>query len=417
MPMPKISSWYPVGPDSDFPIQNLPFGVYESPVSRKPHLCSALGDQIVDLEVLAQHGFFEDLVADQTVFSLPNLNAFIGLGKSVTGAVRKRLQDILDDKREEWDAFELADFLLYPQDKARMLLPLEIPNYTDFYSSEEHARNVGSLFRDPENALLPNWKHLPVGYHGRASSIVVSGTPIRRPNGQYLVAGSETPVFGPTRQLDFELEIAFVTGATTPLGTAIPIEKAEDHIFGFVLFNDWSARDIQAWEYRPLGPFLGKSFASTISPWVVTLEALRPLRCPGPEQSPPPLAHLRHNGATNFDLQLEVGLQAKGHSAQTICRTNSKFLYWSAAQQLAHQTSNGCPISIGDLYASGTISGPEEGTQGSLLEITHGGKKSLSLPGNQTRTFLEEGDTVYFSGYGLYEGLRIGFGACQGEVV
>jgi fumarylacetoacetase len=291
-----------------------------------------------------------------------------------------------------------------------------VPNYTDFYSSEEHATNVGSMFRDPKNALLPNWKHVPVGYHGRASSIVVSGTPIYRPKGQIKLPDTEQPIFSPSRKLDFELEVAFITCAETKLGTSINTHEAEDNIFGVVLFNDWSARDIQQWEYVPLGPFLGKNFGSTISPWIVTLDALEPFRINGPAQNPSVLPYLTYQGEKNFDISLEVSMISAQEERLVVSRSNFKYMYWNMSQQLAHQTINGCNIQVGDVYASGTISGPLPDSYGSLLELTWNGQRPLTLDGGAARTFIEDGDTILMKGYAEKDGVRIGFGECKGKI-
>jgi len=298
-----------------------------------------------------------------------------------------------------------------------MQMPIRVSNYTDFYSSEEHATNVGSMFRDPKNALLPNWKHLPVGYHGRASSIVVSGTSLHRPKGQVKLPDSELPVFCPSKKLDFELEVAFVTCGDTKLGQPIRLADAEKYIAGFVLFNDWSARDIQQWEYVPLGPFLGKNFGSTISPWIVTLDALEPFRAAGPQQFPHVLPYLAYEGDKNFDIQLEVSLQPEKSEEAVVCRSNFKYMYWNVNQQLAHHTVNGCNIQVGDIYASGTISGPSPGSYGSLLELTWNGQKSLRMPDGQERKFIEDNDTVIIRGHAEKDGVRIGFGECKGKIL
>ena len=298
-----------------------------------------------------------------------------------------------------------------------MLLPVRIPNYTDFYSSEEHATNVGSMFRDPKNALLPNWKHLPVGYHGRASSIVVSGTNIHRPKGQIKTADKKLPEFSATQKLDFELEVAFITCGESKLGHSISVAQADDYIVGFVLFNDWSARDIQQWEYVPLGPFLGKNFASTISPWIVTMDALEPFRVSGPPQDPKVLPYLAYEGKKNFDVLLEVLFQSDNSDQTILCRSNYKFLYWNINQQLAHHTVNGCNVQVGDLYASGTISGPSPGSYGSMLELSWNGQRPLTMPDGSERRFLEDGDTVIMRGYAEKDGVRIGFGECKGKIL
>lgn len=412
---PRLHSWVEGAADSDFPIQNLPFGIY-SYANQPMRVCTAIGPYIADLQVLDEHGFFEDLQLESGIFEQPSLNAFIRQGKSKTRAVRQRLADILDDDLEEWDASELREFFLIEQKAVTMHLPVAVGDYTDFYSSKEHATNVGRLFRDPDKALMPNWVHLPVGYHGRASTIVVSGTSVHRPLGQILPEGQEKPVLSASQKLDFELETAFVIGRETPLGTRIPMTEAEDFIFGVLLFNDWSARDIQKWEYQPLGPFLGKSFASTVSPWVVTLDALEPFRVEGPKQDPPVLPYLQSSAHHHFDIHLEAVLRTAGGTEQVITRTNHRHLYWSMAQQLTHQTINGCRVQVGDLYASGTISGTAPDSLGSMLEITRNGQTPLPLPNGEVRTFLEDGDTIILRGYCQKDGLRIGFGEARATI-
>ncbi|MCO6487517.1 MAG: fumarylacetoacetase [Phaeodactylibacter sp.] len=413
---PNLKSWVEVPPGSDFPIQNLPFGVFKTP-GLTPRLCTAIGDYVADLQVLAEHGFFDDLSIDTRVFARPFLNDFIALGKAKTGAVRSRLSEILDDNLEDWDASQLADYFLHKQSEVQMLLPVRVGDYTDFYSSREHATNVGTMFRSKENALMPNWLHLPVGYHGRASSIIVSGTPVCRPKGQQMPDGAEKPVFGPSRLLDFELEMAFVIGRETALGQSVDIAHAEDYIFGLCLFNDWSARDIQKWEYVPLGPFLGKSFASTISPWIVTLDALEPFRTEGPKQNPSPLPYLQTKGPGSFDIQLEVEIRPEAGKGKVVCQSNFKYLYWSMAQQLAHHTVNGCNIRVGDMMASGTISGPTPDSYGSMLELSWRGTTPIAMPDGSERRFLLDGDTVALRGWCEKEGLRVGFGEANGKVL
>ncbi|MCB0578209.1 MAG: fumarylacetoacetase [Phaeodactylibacter sp.] len=413
---PNLKSWVEVPPGSDFPIQNLPFGIFKTP-GLTPRLCTAIGDYVADLQVLAEHGFFDDLGIDPRVFARPFLNDFIALGKAKTGAVRSRLSEILDDNLEDWDASQLADYFLHRQSEVQMLLPVRVGDYTDFYSSREHATNVGTMFRSKENALMPNWLHLPVGYHGRASSIIVSGTPVRRPKGQQMPDGAEKPVFGPSRLLDFELEMAFVIGRETALGQSVDIADAEDYIFGLCLFNDWSARDIQKWEYVPLGPFLGKSFASTISPWIVTLDALEPFRTEGPKQDPNPLPYLQTKGPGSFDIQLEVEIRPEAGEGKVVCQSNFKHLYWSMAQQLAHHTVNGCNIRVGDMMASGTISGPTPDSYGSMLELSWRGTTPIAMPDGSERRFLLDGDTAILRGWCEKEGLRVGFGEASGKVL
>jgi fumarylacetoacetase len=411
-----LQSWVEVPHRSDFPLQNLPYGIFKT-ARLSPRAGVAIGNYIVDLAVLSAAGKFSGIVSDVRVFSQPTLNDFIALGKPVTNKVRERLQELLSEENSELkNDISLCEQAFVNQADATMLLPVHIPNYTDFYSSIEHATNVGKLFR-PDNPLMPNWKHLPVAYHGRASSIVVSGTPIRRPRGQTKADDAPCPSFGPTKALDFELEMAFVIGKETSLGESISTSVAEDYIFGLVIFNDWSARDIQKWEYVPLGPFLGKNFGSSISPWIVPLEALKEFRVAPPVQEPEVLPYLQQSGNTNFDIQLEVELTTSSGASAVISRSNTKYLYWSIRQQLAHHTVNGCNVEVGDLYASGTISGPTPDSLGSLLEITEGGKKSLVLPDGSERKYLQDGDTITIRAFAEKDGLRIGFGSCAGTIL
>jgi len=414
---PSLRSWVDVPADSDFPIQNLPFGIARRKQDATPVVVVAIGDQVADLQVLAEHGFFDDLGIPREVFSQPVLNDLIALGKAKTSALRNRMSQILDSDFDEWDASELAPFFICPQAEVEMLMPLRVGDYTDFYSSIEHASNVGAMFRDPQNALLPNWRHLPVGYHGRASSIVVSGTPIRRPKGQTLPAGADTPVFGASARMDFELEMAFVVGKDTRLGESVSVAEAEDYIFGMMLFNDWSARDIQQWEYVPLGPFLGKNFGSTVSPWVVMLEALEPFKVAGPKQEPEVLPYLQSEGDRNFDLHLEVWIRPEKGAPTRVCLSNFKYMYWNMAQQLAHHTVNGCNIQVGDLCASGTISGPDPGSYGSMLELSWKGTRPIAMADGSTRTFLNDGDEVILRGWGERDGIRVGFGEAKGVLL
>jgi fumarylacetoacetase len=406
-----LSSWLPVPPDSDFSLHNLPFGVFRHETG-KPRAGIAIGDHILDLAAAAQAGLFGKRRFFQKIFEQETLNDFIALGKPVSNRVRRRVQEWLCSA----EAPDNAASLLRDRAHSTMRMPLRVPNYTDFYSSIEHATNVGKLFR-PDNPLLPNWRWLPVGYHGRASSVVASGTPIRRPWGQILPKGAETPIYAPAQQMDFELEMAFVIGKESTLGQPIRIEDAEAHIFGLVLFNDWSARDIQRWEYVPLGPFLGKNFGSSISPWIVPLEALRPFRVKGPRQNPAPLPYLAQKGNQNYDIALEVQLQAPNGQPAVISRSNTRHLYWSMAQQLAHHTVNGCNVQVGDLLASGTISGPEPGSYGSMLELSHGGQQAIALPNGQERKFLQDGDTVTMRAWAQRDGLRVGFGEVTGQLI
>ncbi len=413
----SLKSWVDIPIDSDFPIQNLPFGIFKTDYL-SPVAGVAIGNYVLDLVHLHEHGFLDGLGLTPGIFNQQYLNDFFALGKSVVRKVRQRLSELLQidcaDLRDNRASREIA---LIHREEVEMLLPVRIQNYTDFYSSEEHATNVGSMFRDPKNALLPNWKHLPVGYHGRASSIVISGTEIHRPKGQIKLPDTEQPIFSPSRKLDFELEMAFITCIDSNLGESIQVEQAEDCIVGFVLFNDWSARDIQQWEYAPLGPFLGKNFGSTISPWVVTMDALEPFRVQGPEQQPEVLSYLNVKGEKNFDVLLEVNIKPEGGEEAILSRSNFKYMYWNINQQLAHHTVNGCNIQVGDMYASGTISGPSSGSYGSLLELSWNGQKELVLPEGSTRTFLADGDTVIMRGYAEREGVRIGFGDCSGKIL
>lgn len=410
--MRTLQSWLSIPADTDFSLYNLPYGIFHSGDGRA-RAGIAIGDHILDLEAAAAAGLFGKRRFFKKVFAQTTLNDFIALGKPVTNRIRRKVQDWLCQP----EAPENAERLLVNRLTAQLLLPVQVGNYTDFYSSIEHATNVGKMFR-PDNPLLPNWRWLPVGYHGRASSIVVSGTPVRRPHGQVLPKGQETPVFSLSQQMDFELEMAFVIGKNSSLGEAIPVGKADEYIFGLVLFNDWSARDIQRWEYVPLGPFLGKNFASSISPWIVPLEALRPFRVKGPRQNPAPLAYLQTRGAQNYDISLEVALSTGEKSPQTIVsRSNTKYLYWSMAQQLAHHTVNGCNVCVGDLMASGTISGPEAGSYGSMLELSWGGKEPVRLNDGAARTFLEDGDKVTMRAVAAHEGVRVGFGEVSGVIL
>ncbi len=413
---PELTSWVNIPEKSEFPIQNLPFGIVQLE-GKKPRVASAIGDQVIDLFRVWELGFLADLDIPRAALENQYLNDFIALGKKTTGAVRERLSDILNAKVDRWNSREMSEHFLHPMDQVQLLLPIKVGDYTDFYSSIEHATNVGTLFRDPKNALMPNWRHLPVGYHGRASSIIVSGTPIVRPKGQSKPADATVPQFGPTRLMDFELEIGFVVGKETALGESVDISNAEEFIFGLGLFNDWSARDIQGWEYVPLGPFLGKNFASTLSPWIVTLEALEPFRVAGPKQDPEVLPYLQYEGAKNYDLHLEVAIRPEDGEDFTVCRSNFKYMYWNMCQQLAHHSVNGCNIKVGDLYASGTISGPTPDSYGSMLEISWRGTRPVKMPDGSERKFIKDGDTVTLRGYGESNGIRIGFGDAVGKIL
>ena len=415
---PSLKSFVEVMTDSHFPIQNLPFGVFSTAADPTQRVGVAIGDQILDLAVLEESSLLTADPAGSRVFNRPSLNGFIALGQSVWREVRASVSELLrHDSPRLRDDQNLRARALVPMAEATLHLPVEIGGYTDFYSSKEHATNVGMMFRDPKNALLPNWLHLPVGYNGRASSVVVSGTPVRRPNGQTKAPNAEAPSFGPSRKLDIELETAFIVGEGNALGEPIPVGEAERHIFGMVLMNDWSARDIQQWEYVPLGPFNSKGFATSISPWVVTMDALEPFRVEGPAQDPEPLPYLRQDGKASVDLHLEVTLRPEDTAeATTICRTNFRHMYWSMAQQLAHHTGSGCNTRVGDLMGSGTISGPEPDSFGSLLELTWNGQKPLALAGGGERSFLEDGDDVIITGWCQGNGYRVGFGEVTGRV-
>jgi fumarylacetoacetase len=415
---PKLKSWVSAAndPATDFPIQNLPFGVFTDKRNPSARVGVAIGDRILDLSVLERMHLLEP-APGTLVFDRSSLNAFIALGRDAWKRTRARISSLLSADNPALRDSPLRESALVPQADADMLLPVEIPGYTDFYSSKEHATNVGSMFRDPANALMPNWLEIPIGYNGRASSVVVSGTPVQRPNGQLKAPTAERPVFGPCRKLDIELETGFIVGKGNALGSPIACEDAEDHIFGMVLLNDWSARDIQQWEYVPLGPFNAKTFATSISPWIVTIDALEPFRAAQPEQSPQPLEYLRHKGEHTFDIELEVRLAPQGAQAATICRTNFKAMYWTMAQQLAHHTVSGCNTRVGDLMGSGTISGSTPDSFGSLLELTWNGKNPLPVAGGATRSFLEDHDEVTLAGWCQGDGYRVGFGTCVGRIL
>lgn len=415
-------SWIDSANDAacDFPIQNLPFGVFSTAQKANARVGVAIGDQVVDLAALHDAGLL-NLPAGtrENVFARAVLNDFIALGRDAWRSVRVQLSSLLaKDTATLRDDAALRAHALVKLADATLHLPVEIPGYTDFYSSKEHATNVGSMFRDPKNALLPNWSEMPIGYNGRASSVVVSGTPVRRPNGQLKLPEQERPVFGACRKLDIELETGFIVGRGNALGEPIACEDAEAHIFGMVLLNDWSARDIQQWEYVPLGPFNAKTFATTISPWIVTLDALEPFRVAQPVQEPQPLEYLRHSGNHGFDIALEVLLRPEGaDEATTIARTNFRHMYWTMAQQLAHHTVAGCNTRVGDLMGSGTISGPTPDSFGSLLELTWNGKNPLALKTGGTRGFIEDGDELTLAGWCQGEGYRVGFGECVGKIL
>jgi fumarylacetoacetase len=413
---PSLRSFIDVSPTSDFPIQNLPYGVFSSKDGRAPRVGVAIGDHVLDLWELEQDGRLD--VGELGVFAAPMLNPFMALGPKVWSRTRARISELLrHDHPELRDNDELRRNALVPMADVKLYLPITVAGYTDFYSSKEHATNVGVMFRGKDNALQPNWLHMPIGYNGRASTVVVGGTQVRRPHGQLKPPTAEVPSFGPCRRLDFELEMAVVVGQASPIGQMLTESQAEEMIFGFTLLNDWSARDIQQWEYVPLGPFQGKAFATSISPWIVTREALEPFRMHGPAQNPAPLAYLQQARPNNYDLQLDVALRAASmNQEKRICRTNFKYMYWSSVQQLVHHASSGCAMNIGDLLGSGTISGPEKDQRGSLLEISWNGTEPIELPGGVKRTFLEDGDSLVMRGWCQGDGYRVGFGEVEGTI-
>ncbi len=414
---PKLRSWVNVPAGSDFPIQNLPFGIFKT-AQRNARVGIAIGEQILDLSAVAEFGYFDALNIDKKVFSQSTLNDFISLGKPVWRKVRERVSELLDEKNKALQNQKgVKENCLVAMKDAQMQMPIHIGDYTDFYSSIDHATNMGKMFRDPANALLPNWKHIPVGYHGRSSSVIVSGGSFFRPKGQTKAADAEVPSFGPTKSLDFELETAFIIGKPTALGDSVSTGNADDHIFGMVLFNDWSARDIQAWEYVPLGPFLAKNFCSVISPWIVTLDALEPFRVEGYKQEPKVLPYLEYSGEKNIDIDLQVSIVPEKSDETIVCNSNYRFMYWTMEQQLAHHTVNGCNINVGDMMASGTISGPHEGSFGSMMEITWRGTKPMKMKDGSERKFINDGDTVIIRGHAEKNGVRIGFGECASKVL
>ena len=414
---PNRKTWLEVDKKSDFPIQNIPFGVF---LTRDDIITigSRIGDYAIDLGALHQLGYFKGIPLTDDMFLQDTLNDFIADGRITWRLVRNRIAEIFDINNSVLrDHKEHRDRIIFTMDEIEMQLPVSVGDYTDFYSSKEHATNVGSLFRDPENALLPNWLHIPVGYHGRSSSIVTSGTRIRRPKGQTKPANANSPEFGSSKSLDFELEMAFITTDVNKLGESINIDEAESYIFGMVLLNDWSARDIQAWEYVPLGPFLGKNFASTVSPWIVTLDALEPFRVSSPVQNPEPLPYLKQTGKHSFDINLQAYIKPENGEETLVSNTNFKYMYWTMAQQLTHHTSNGCNVRAGDMMGSGTISGPTPDSYGSMLELTWRGTKPLKLKDGTERKFIHDDDVVLLRGFCENDKIRIGFGKCSGKVI
>jgi fumarylacetoacetase len=406
----KHTPWISIEKGSDFSIDNLPFGIFSTPAKSK-RIGVAVGNQVLDVFAAKKAGLFMEHALPNELFNNPFLNDFIALGKKTTQNIRLEIQQELLNPNSVLKYARVFE----PMDKVVMHLPIQVGDYTDFYSSIEHATNVGKMFRDPDNALLPNWKHLPVGYHGRASSIILSGQPIHRPYGQ--IQQNNKIIFAPSQRLDFELEMAFVVGKSNPLGTRISTEEADEYVFGLMLFNDWSARDIQKWEYVPLGPFLGKSFASSVSPWIVTTEALEPFRVKGPRQDPKPLPYLQTKGAQNYDIDLEVGLAPKDQHETIISQSNTKYLYWNMAQQLCHHSSNGCPLRVGDLMASGTISGSTPNSYGSMLELSWAGQQPLMLDDGSKRSFLEDDDMVTLRARASNKDINIGFGEVKTQIL
>lgn len=415
---PTLRSFIPVDPASDFPIQNLPYGVFSPKDGSAPRVGVAIGDSILDLAVLESEGLI-DLAPAWDVFAQPSLNAFMALGPKVWSRTRARISELLrHDNPQLRDNKILRQRALAPMAEAALHLPITVAGYTDFYSSKEHATNVGVMFRGKDNALQPNWLHMPIAYNGRVSTVVVSGTKVRRPRGQLKPATADAPSFGPCKRLDFELEMGVVIGQPSPMGEMLNEKQAEEMIFGFVLLNDWSARDIQQWEYVPLGPFQAKAFATSISPWIVTREALEPFRIHGPRQDPAPLPYLQQTQPNNYDLQLDVALRAAPMTeAVRICRTNFKYMYWSSVQQLVHHASSGCAMNVGDLLGSGTISGPDKNQRGSLLEISWNGTEPVEFVNGIKRTFLEDGDSLVMRGWCEGEGYRVGFGEVEGTIL
>ncbi len=414
---PKRKSWLEVPENSDFPIQNIPFGVFLTK-DDVITIGTRIGDFAIDLGALQQLNYFEGIELTDDMFMQDTLNDFISDGKKTWRLVRNRIAEIFDVKSQQLqNNAEHREIVVFKMEDVEMQLPVLIGDYTDFYSSKEHATNVGKMFRDPENALLPNWLHIPVGYHGRSSTIVPSGIPVHRPMGQTLPNGETSPVFGPSRLIDFELETAFITTDANVMGENIPVHEAEDYIFGMVLLNDWSARDIQKWEYVPLGPFLAKNFASSISPWIVTMDALEPFRTKGPKQDPTPLPYLQQKGKHTYDINLEVAICPENGEENIVSKTNFKYMYWSMCQQLAHHTSNGCRVNSGDMMGSGTISGPTPDSFGSMLELTWGGKNPIKLTDGTERKFINDNDTVILKGFCQNNEVRIGFGEVASKLL
>ena len=414
---PSRKSWLDIKKDSDFPIQNIPFGVF---ITKEDVITigTRIGDYAIDMGALQQLGYFEGIDLTDDMFMQDTLNDFISDGRKTWRLVRNRLSDIFVDSNPTLrDNSKHKDVVIFKIEDVEMLLPVQIGDYTDFYSSKEHATNVGMMFRDPANALLPNWLHIPVGYHGRSSTIVPSGIPVHRPYGQTLPNGATEPVFGPSKLVDFELETAFITTDANLMGEPVSVHDAEECIFGMVLFNDWSARDIQKWEYVPLGPFLAKNFASSISPWIVTLDALEDFKCASPEQNPKPLPYLQQKGNHAYDINLQVAIQPENAEETVVSNSNFKYMYWTMSQQLAHHTINGCRVNSGDMMGSGTISGPTPDSFGSMLELSWGGQNPIKMNDGSERKFINDNDTVIIRGYCKNNDIRIGFGEVSSKLL
>ena len=413
---PDIKSWLHVAKNNDFPIQNIPFGVFLTKDDITT-IGTRIGEYAIDLAALHQLGYFEGIPLTDDLFMQDSLNDFISDGKTTWRLVRNRIAEIFDIENNKLkENKKHRDKVIFDINEVEMLLPVDIGDFTDFYSSKNHAMNVGSMFRDPENALTPNWLYMPIAYHGRSSSIVVSGTKIRRPKGLSFPKGEKNPVFGPSKLVDFEVEMGFITTDANKLGKTIDINETDEYIFGMVLLNDWSARDIQKWESEPLGPFSAKSFATTISPWIITMDALDPFKVDSPEQDPKPFEYLQQEGKNTYDIKLQAFIKPKKQEDTIVSNTNYKYNYWTMSQQLAHQTINGCNVRSGDLYGSGTISGPKEGSFGSMLELTKGGSKPIKMKDGTEREFINDGDTVILKGYCKNKKVRIGFGECKSRL-
>lgn len=414
---PSRKTWLETSADTDFPIQNIPFGVFLT-TDDIVTIGSRIGEYAIDLGAMHQLGYFKGIELTDDIFLQDTLNDFISDGRKTWRLVRNRIAEIFDQENPELrDNENHKKHILFAMDDVEMQLPVQVGDYTDFYSSKEHATNVGTMFRGKENALMPNWLHIPVGYHGRSSSIVPSGINVRRPWGQTLPNDATEPIFGPSKLVDFELEMAFITTDANALGDSIPVSEAEDYIFGLVLFNDWSARDIQRWEYVPLGPFLAKSFASSISPWIVTLDALQPFKVEGPKPEKPLLPYLQSKGKKSYDINLEVYITPENGEDNKVCASNFKYMYWNMSQQLAHHTVNGCNVNSGDMMGSGTISGPTPDSYGSMLELSWRGENPIKLSDGSERKFINDNDTVIIKGFCKNDKLRIGFGECRSKLL